>query len=1066
MSRNGPAFPSGRATYNFLFLALLLIAHPGPSPAQSSPTLAGRVVSSLALQCDCHLTLQNFPGTVTQQTGTPLDPAQISESLKRLYATGRFAELRAEGALQGDGVAVTFVAKAQYFIGIVTAEGSPGSIEERAVVTTSRLRLGEPLTEDRLNAAHQRLTDLMVSNGYYRAVITHKVEPDPDTLEADVTFTIKAGPPARLSSVQFLDAAGLPPEQLMKVSGWHPRTYLSATKVEHGLYRLRQFYMGRGRLQVNASIQQRIYDAKTNTEKMEVKVEAGPLLRVRVHGASISSSQLEDLLPIYHDGVIDDQALALSSKLLQGYFQQKGFFFVTVKASRVPRRQPEVLTEIVFTVNLGQSGEFGGFGVKGNKAIPSSILLSAINPPRGSLLPSSPAFSQDLLEQKVQTLLAIYQSRGYLEARVTPAILDNYGNVPGRRYVSLVIDEGERTTVHAVTVEGVDAATQSKLLATLTGKPGQPFSQEAAHADRDRILDYLGDHGYTHPSASWRTIPTSVPHELDVDFQVVPGQPEHIKQIVVLGDEHVRRALVNRQLTIHDGDAISQTAVQESQRKLYDLGIFNQVQIVPQDQPASETDKTVLVGLEESRRWVLGYGGGFEIQKLGSNDPQGQYKASPRLSLSLSRLDVGGRGQTFSMGGRLSSIDTGANTGYVIPRLFNRDDLSLHLNGLIDRSRDVLTFIADRKEGSISIEKRFSASTLLVGQYDFRRVAALGIDGKISGQDAFILGKPQPVGMLGGSFVEDHRDDPTDATRGTYTVINVGITSRYLASQANFLRFTGQNSSYYTLNSHLVFARKTQFGVLSPYGRNYQVEEPAANGQPAEVITTHEIPLLERFFMGGSESMRGFSINQAGPRDPITGFPVGGNALFFNSFELRTFFAQRRMGLVFFEDAGNVYSSVRYMRLFKFKQSSPEDFDYTAQAIGAGIRYKTPVGPIRFDVGYNLNPPRYNVVPTINGVPTTEVQRLTNLQFFLSIGQSFLIVIALAALMAAGMAAGSSAETLDKVSLPPWAIGRSLRATSRRSTGWSAFSMGNGPRLRRTPRRSRARGSILPIRCY
>ena len=593
------------------------------------------------------------------------------------------------------------------------------------------------------------------------------------------------------------------------------------------------------------------------------------------------------------------------------------------------------------------------------------------------------------MDQKASTLLAIYQSRGYLDARVTPAIIDNYGNVPGRRYVSLIIDEGERTTVHALTVQGVDAPTESKLLASIVSKPGQAFSQEAAHTDRDHILDYLGDHGFTHPAANWRTTPASVVHQVDVEFQVVPGEQEHIKQIVVLGDEHVRRTLVNRQLRIHEGDPISQSALQESQRKLYDLGIFNQVQIIPQDQPTSETGKTLLVGLEESRRWILGYGGGFEIQKLGSNDPSGQYKASPRLSLSLSRLDVGGRGQTFSMGGRLSSIDTGANMGYVIPRVFNRDDLSLHLNGLIDRSRDVLTFVADRKEGSISIEKRFSTSTLLVGQYDFRRVAALGIGDKISGVNAYVLGRPQPVAMLGGSFAQDRRDDPTDATRGTYTVVNAGITSQYLGSQANFLRFTGQNSSYHQINSHLVFARKTQIGIIAPYGRSYQVDIPAGNGQPAQTISTNTIPLLERFFMGGSESMRGFSINQAGPRDLITGFPIGGNALFFNSFELRTFFAQRRMGLVFFEDAGNVYSSVRFMRLFKFTQSSPQDFNYTAQAIGAGIRYKTPVGPIRFDVGYNLNPPRYNVVPTINGVPTTEVRRLTNLQFFLSIGQSF-----------------------------------------------------------------------------
>jgi outer membrane protein assembly factor BamA len=507
--------------------------------------------------------------------------------------------------------------------------------------------------------------------------------------------------------------------------------------------------------------------------------------------------------------------------------------------------------------------------------------------------------------------------------------------------------------------------------------------------DRDHILDYLADHGYTHAAASWRTTPAKAAHQVNLEFQIIPGAQERIQHLVVLGGEHVRPGLVNRQLQIHEGEPIGQSAVLDSQRRLYDLGIFNQVQITPQDEPNSDTDKTLLVGLEESRRWVLGYGGGFEVQKLGSNEPQGQYKESPRLSLSLTRLDVGGRGQTFSMSGRLSNIDTGANMGYLIPRLLNRDDLSLRINGLVDRSRDVLTFTADRKEASISVEKRFSASTLLIGQYSFRRVEALDISSKISAEEIPLLSQPALVGMFGGSFVEDHRDDPSDATRGVYTLVNAGVSWRDFGSQANFLRFTGQNSTYYALGSHLVFARKTQFGVVSPYGSLYKITVPASNGQPAEVILTDSIPLPERLFMGGSESMRGFSINQAGPRDPDTGYPIGGNALFLNSVELRSSFAQRRLGLVIFEDMGNVYDTIRRMRLLKFTQSGPGDFDYTCQAVGIGFRYKTPIGPIRFDVGYNLNPPRYNVITTTNGVEKTEVERLSHAQYFLSIGQSF-----------------------------------------------------------------------------
>ena len=138
--------------------------------------------------------------------------------------------------------------------------------------------------------------------------------------------------------------------------------------------------------------------------------------------------------------------------------------------------------------------------------------------------------------------------------------------------------------------------------------------------------------------------------------------------------------------------------------------------------------------------------------------------------------------------------------------------------------------------------------------------------------------------------------------------------------------------------------------------------------------------------MGGSESHRGFSINQAGPRDLEKGFPIGGNSLFLNSLELRMPFAENRLGFVLFHDAGNVYSSVRLMRLLKVHQSSPTDFNYTVHAFGFGFRYRTPVGPLRFDIGYSLNPPRFQVVQSPGHV---EVQQLSHVQFFLGIGQSF-----------------------------------------------------------------------------
>ena len=985
----GPATFSGRAAYKFLFLTLTLARIPAPARAQTLPSSWGQTVVSLHLVCDAHLTLQDFPGAVTQQIGQPLDPGKVSESLKRLYATGRFTELRAEGNPEAQGVSLTFVGRAQYFIGLVTAERSPGPVEVTALVTASRLRLGQPLGEKTLEAADKHLTDVLISNGYYRSRISNGIERDPDNQEAKVVFSVEAGPPARLSSVEFNDHAAFPPARLMKLSGWRPGVQLTAARVEHGLYHLHQFYVAQGHLQASINVQQRIYDAKTNTERLLVKAEGGPLIRVRVEGAAISAAKLRDLLPMYRDGVIDDTALARSEKLLEDHFQQKGYFSASVKARRVSHTEPPPYLELLFRANLGPRGEFAGYTVKGNVAVPTAMLTSILTPPAQGPIRPAPTFSSDLVEHKTAALLGLYHSRGYLEARVTPAIDDHFGNLPGHRMVTFEISEGERTRVGKLTLVGVDDATQRNLWPSLLSKPGQPYTPERTLGDRDTILDYLANHGYLHATASWQATPPDADHEVELEFHIDPGAQERIQHIVIVGNEHTRVGLVRRELMFRDGEPLSQSALLDTQQRLYDLGIFNQVQITPQETADSDPAKTLLVGVEEARRWTVGYGAGIEFQRLGSNEPQGQFRASPRGSLDVTRLDVGGRDQTFTMGGRLSNLDTGANMGYLIPRLFNRKNLSLRINGLVDRSRDVLTFTADRKEVSVSVEDRLNPASLLIAQYSFRRVEALDISSKISGPEIPLLSQPAIVGMFGGSYINEHRDDPMDATRGSYSLINAGVANRDFGSQSNFLRFTGQNSTYYSLSKHLVFARETQIGMVTPYGSLYRITVPASAGQPAETILTDSIPLPERLFMGGSESHRGFSINQAGPRDPNTGYPIGGNALFRNSLELRVSSAERHLGVTFFEDAGNVYSSIRRMRLLKIDQSSPTDFDFTSHAVGTGLRYKTPAGPIRFDVGYNLNPPRYNIITNPGPEQTVEVRQLSHVQFFISIGQSF-----------------------------------------------------------------------------
>jgi outer membrane protein assembly complex protein YaeT len=941
-------------------------------------------VLDVRLSCDARLTLSDFPGVVSQEVGQPLDPSKIATSLKKLYATGRFTELRTEAEPGRGGVHLLFVGRAQYFVGVVQVGGTPSAVEPRVLLTSTHLRLGQPISDDILIAAQRRISEMLASNGYYRATVQYRLIPDPATQEAEAIFSIFPGKPARLNGVEFQGHPEFSPAKLAKVAGWRRGIQLTSARVERGLLRLHQFFVSRNRLQATVSVLKHEYDPKLNTEKLLVRVESGPLVRVRVEGAKISRSKLKTLLPVYRDGVVDEPALARSERILEDYFQQLGYFSAAVKAGQAFHAESRTLN-LTFRVIRGKPGEFEGYGFEGNRAIPTAELMAAISPPAQGIFSRGPLYSRTLLENKVNTLTALYQSKGFLDVRISPRVDKHFRDQAGHWFVTFQVEEGPQTTVHQLAFTGLSSDMRKALWPSLLSKPAQPYSPGRVAADRDTISNYLAKLGYAQAEVNWHASPVNEQHQVDLDFRIELGSQERIRRIVVLGNEHTRLGVIRRELVIRQGQPLSQDSVADSQRQLYELGMFSQVQIAPQDQPSSETEKTILVAVEESRRWTLGYGGGLEVQRLGSNNPQGTFKASPRISLNLNRLDVGGHAQTFTLWGRLSYIDTGAGTGYVIPYLFNRRDLSLRINGLVDRSRDVLTFTDDRKEASVSIEKRFSASTAISARYSFSRVEALDISNRISPEEVPLLSRPARVGGFGGSYVNDHRDDPLDATRGSYSLADVGIMYKGFGSEANFLRFMGQYATYHLLSSHLVFARNTRFGLESPYG---SLEKIAVG--PDQYIYTDSLPLPERLFMGGSDSHRGFSINQAGPRDPQTGYPIGGNALFFNSFELRLRMAQQRLGFVLFNDTGNVFTTIRRMRLLKFSQTRPltdvDTLDYDSDAVGVGLRYKTPVGPLSFDVGYNLNPPRYQTVTT-NGL--VEVQQLARFQFFLSVGQSF-----------------------------------------------------------------------------
>jgi outer membrane translocation and assembly module TamA len=290
------------------------------------------------------------------------------------------------------------------------------------------------------------------------------------------------------------------------------------------------------------------------------------------------------------------------------------------------------------------------------------------------------------------------------------------------------------------------------------------------------------------------------------------------------------------------------------------------------------------------------------------------------------------------------------------------------------------------------------------------------------------LSLPARIGGPGFTFIHDKRDNPLESTKGSYFTLDLFASSKAFGSEADFGRVLTQNSTYYAFGRkgkaghQFVFARSTSIGIQQPFGSTLVrppgacPTDPNTNESVCQDITL--IPLPEQFFAGGGNSHRGFGLNQAGPRDPSSGFPVGGTALFVNNVELRfpqvtlPYFGEG-FGFAVFHDMGNVFTAGHDMLkgLMRWHQANPNlclpvgtipnscfnqfnnsGYDYTSHAAGVGVRYKTPIGPLRFDFGYNLNPTSYFqgvFDPATQKLTGYETQRLRHFNFFFSIGQPF-----------------------------------------------------------------------------
>ena len=987
-------------------------AQPPPSTApQTSETnplakYEGQSVSNIEFRGVTSADTATLRTLLVQKTGEPLDPEKLRASIKALYATGRFATLNVEADRSARGeLTLIFNVTENYFNGSMSVNGTPQKTDPKPnqLIASSQIDLGDVFSEDKVVSSIDRMKKIFADNGYYEATITYTLDPNPKDSQMAMHFHATPGPLALVGDVSIRGDAGIAPEQVRSLTKLKAGAKVSSQRVTRALERMRKHYQKNAHLEAQVSLVGRQYHPETNRLDYVFEVDQGPTVSITTEGQGISKSQLQKLVPVYQENSVDDDLLNEGRRNLRDYLQTRGYFDATVDVERHPVEEQNHLS-IVYVIDPGIRHKLVSVVVQGNKYFNAATIRERMQIEPATVLIPNGHFSQRMLTDDISAIKVLYQANGFLNVQVNGDLVDNYQGKKNEMQVVFKVDEGPQTLVNALKVEGAATYTAASLEQSLSNVPGQPFSEANVVSDRDSLTYFYYDRGFPNVQFESSTTPvTGEPPRMDVVYKITEGQRVFVNRVLITGLNHTRPYIVNRQMRIEDGDPLSQNRMVASQRRLYSLGLFNEVNMAVQNPEGQEPSKDVLFNLTEAKRWTFRYGGGIEFATGNiptTNNPQGATGVSPNGVLEITRLNMFGRDQTFSIRGRIGLLTRRGLVTYDAPRLFHRENWRIIVSGLYDNTADVNTFASERLEGAVQVEQRFNRYTTFLYGLTFQRVAidpnSLIIDPTLIA----LYSNPVFIAMPTFTAVRDRRDDPINPTKGTYGALNLGIATSALGSQTNFGRVLLDNSSYYTFARHWVFARRTQIGIEKPYGTNdfLDLSKLPPNSIPVEAT---QIPLPELFFAGGSNSLRSFSINQAGPRDQQTGYPIGGQGLFVNNLEIRTPpvllpYVGNNLGFVFFHDMGNVFDTANHIisGMVTFNQPSiaqcaprgsktPCNFSYNSQALGMGIRYKTPVGPVRFDLGYALNPTRY---------PVQELNQsysLRRINVYFSIGQTF-----------------------------------------------------------------------------
>lgn len=871
-------------------------------------TYAGRKIYSVKSISVSGLTDKSIENVCDIKSGDIFSVSAIRGCIGSFFQKGIFKDVQVEAFEEKDGVMLQFTFIEKIKVAAIKV-GGPDYFSAKKIKAAAGVKVGDEFTEDVTASVREHLLDLYRGQGFFDAevdVMSKSLEVIGTGVGSELFIKVREGKRANVSAVILNGNRIFSDNELKDIMKIREGKYYIEKDLYSGIKSLDKFYLDKGFMKIMISPPDIIYDREKREILISLYIDAGPRMEILFEGAEdVNPDTLKKKLLFRKEKSFDGAVIDESIDLMTRYYRDKGYYLARITYTL--EKPDENNIRIRFHVTEGISVLIKEIRFAGNSYFDSKILMEFLNTKEEKF------FLEHVLQEDIKDISNLYKSNGFLGVKITYEV--SFIEEDLALNISINIEEGVQTYISNISITGNQKFSTQVLKNSIKSRGGKPFNESQVIDDMYTIQSFYVQRGHIYAGVDLKTRYSEDKKGVGIDYAVNEDKPVYFGNIFITGNSFTKDYVIRRELLIKEGDLYSYENILRSQRRILSLGFVRDVRLGPVNPDVKEHRKDISVHVEEGFPGSVEFGVGYgDVERF-----RGTFEARYRNIL--------GTGRQVNLIVEGSSIEQKYGVGYKEPWILGyRADGRINVSDQVEKKESF-----DRRTFGLTtgIDKSFSdfVKGSLMFQYEDVKLSDVSAAAILTSEDT---GKTE-VATINPSLMIDRRNDPFNPSRGQFYSIAFREAAQLLGSTPQFVKINLQSSFFYSPFKRVVFALSARGGAAWNFGEST------------------EVPIFERYFAGGRSTVRGYDQEKLGVPgktiiyDGQSWEQTGGNMMVVLNGELR-FPLFKGLGMVAFVDGGNVWRKIEEFDAAEIKTTT-----------GLGIRYDTPVGPLRLDMGCKLD---------------------------------------------------------------------------------------------------------------